>query len=130
MTTRREFGVGSLATLAAIPCLSPSAAAPITPTCRLMIRYLAGVTKRTGEMPQYAVMGMGTWAKLAEDFSPQLFQPDNDRFSKTADGHLAIEIAGVPFCAVMDCQEGKVILVHPDNPKACGTFEGIEFLDI
>jgi hypothetical protein len=130
MTTRRKFVFGSLASLAAIPCISSPAGAAITPTCRLMIAYLAKVTKRTGEIPQFAVMGMGTWAKLAEDFKPQEFKPDSDRFSRTDDGYLAIEIAGVPFCALADCEEGKVILVHPDNPNACGTFVGLEFLDI
>jgi hypothetical protein len=130
MTTRRKFVLGSLASLAAIPCISAPAVGTVAPTCHLMITYLAAVTKRTGDIPQYAVMGMGTWAKLAEDFKPQEFKPDSDRFSQTDDGHLSIEIAGVPFCAVAECEEGKVILVHPDNPKACGTFVGLEFLDI
>jgi hypothetical protein len=95
-----------------------------------MITYLAKVTKRTGVIPEYAVMGLGTWAKLAGDFSPQKFQPDNDRFLRTDEGHMAIEIAGVPFVAMMECEEGRVILAHPDHPEACGTFTGLEFLDI
>ncbi|SRR5229473_1223059 len=130
MATRRDFIVGSLASLAAIPSLSTATGEPIKPTCHLMIRYIASVTKQSGQIPEYAVMGLGTWAMLAEDFAPQTLAPSDDRLSITADGHLVIEIAGIPFCAVAECEEGCVILVHPDNPKACGKFSGLDYIKI
>ncbi len=130
MTTRRNFVVGSIASLAAIPCLSAATAEAIQPTCHLMIRYLASVTKKSGQIPEYAVMGLGTWAMLTEDFAPQTLAPSDDRLSVTEEGHLAIEIAGIPFCAVAECEEGCVIIVHPNNPKACGKFSGLDYIKI
>ena len=130
MTTRRNFVVGSVASLATIPCLSAATPEAIRPTCHLMLRYLASVTKKSGQIPDYAVMGPGTWAMLAEDFMPQRLASSEDRLSVTQEGYLAIEIAGIPFCAVAECEEGCVIMVHPDNPKACGKFSGLDYIKI
>ena len=128
MKTRREIVLSTLATLTVAPVLASEAIhlesdQPIRPTFNKMIEYLAKCTKRTGEMPTVALMGMGAWVILVESFTP-------DDTYQSGDGYLAVDIAGIPFCCVAAIPDDTMFLLHPTNQKACGKFTGLEHLDI
>jgi hypothetical protein len=109
------------------------------PTRNLMVQYIAQVTKTTGEMPVIAIMGLGTWALLAEDFTPQERYNINpgDRLGASEGyvGHSsfqALDIAGIPFYADPYCPEGTLYIINTNylslflHERAAFTFTGFE----
>jgi len=108
------------------------------PNRNLMIQYIAQVTKTTGEMPTIGVMGAGTWALLAEDFTPQErynINPSDRLDSGNFVGHSsfqALDIQGVPFYADVYCPEGTLFLINTNylnlflHEKAAFSFSGFE----
>jgi hypothetical protein len=110
----------------------------VVPTRNLMIQYIAQVTKTTGEMPTIGVMGAGTWALLAEDFTPQErynINPTERLDSANFVGHSsfqALDIAGIPFYADVYCPEGTIFLINTNylnlflHERAAFSFSGFE----
>ncbi len=109
------------------------------PTRNLMVQYIAQVTKTTGEMPQIGIMGLGTWALLAEDFTPQeryqINPTDKMGASEGYVGHSsfqALDIAGIPFYADPYCPEGTLYIINTNylslflHERAAFTFTGFE----
>jgi hypothetical protein len=82
--------------------LSPSE----DPTRDNMLRFIAGTALNSGgEMPNFGVMDLGTWVKLAQDFTSQeqyRITPDSS-FDQSPNGaralFTALMVAGVPFYA-------------------------------
>ena len=115
-----------------------SGAGNVVPTRNLMIQYIAQVTKTTGEMPTIGVMGAGTWALLAEDFTPQErynINPSDRLDSGNFVGHSsfqALDIQGVPFYADVYCPEGTLFLINTNylnlflHERAAFSFSGFE----
>jgi hypothetical protein len=110
----------------------------VVPTRNLMIQYIAQVTKTTGEMPTIGIMGAGTWALLAEDFTPQeryMINPSERLDSGNFVGHSsfqALDIQGVPFYADVYCPEGTIYLINTNylnlflHERAAFSFSGFE----
>lgn len=94
------------------------------PTRKLMIMYIARVAKQGGILPEKAEMGFGTWIKLAEDFTPAEL-PTVKPWEKPY-----LDIAGVPFFADPDMEEGVVVFDHHKEEKGRGRFDGLQFLEI
>src|SRR6266436_5513682 len=110
----------------------------VIPSRNLMIQYIAQVTKTTGEMPTIGIMGAGTWALLAEDFTPQErynINPADKLDSANFVGHSsfqALDIAGIPFYADVYCPEGTIYLINTSylnlflHERAAFSFSGFE----
>jgi hypothetical protein len=115
------------------------AAGSVNPTRQNVLQYIAGVCKLGGEMPTMGVMGLGTWALLAQDFQATeqiMITPGNSGFDDGAEGPRSafrgLLIAGVPIFADPYCPEGTLYLIN-DNylnlyvHKACNfAFTGFE----
>lgn len=91
---------------------------PTLPTRNLMLQYIAQVTKVTGEIPKCGIMGFGTWAALAQDFtsSERYLVTPNQAFGEGKVQALfrALDVAGVPFYADPYCPEGTLYLANTD----------------
>lgn len=95
------------------------AAGSVNPTRQLILQYLVGVAKNAGgEMPDFCVTGMGTWALLAQDFQGQetfMITPGS-AFDKLEDGprsgFRALMVAGVPVFADQNCPEGTMYILN------------------
>lgn len=111
----------------------------VTPTRNLIVQYIAQVTKTTGEMPQIGITGLGTWALLAEDFTPQerynIFPTEKVNASEGYIGHSsfqALDIAGIPVYADPYCPEGTLYIINTNylslflHERAAFTFTGFE----
>ena len=110
----------------------------VIPTRNLLIQYIAQVTKTTGEMPVIGIMGLGTWALLAEDFTPQEryhINPADKLDSSNFIGHSsfrALDITGIPCYADPYCPEGTIFLINTNyltlflHERAAFTFTGFE----
>lgn len=95
---------------------------PITPTRNLLLQYISQVTKVTGEIPKMGLCGHGTWALLAQDFTP------NERYVVTPNSAFgegtvqalfrALDVAGVPVYADPYCPEGTLYLLNTDYLSA------------
>jgi len=116
------------------------AAGSVAPTRSTVLQYLAGVQKAGAEMPSFAVMGFGTWSKLAQDFvgseSYQIqpgkgFDADNDR---PRSAFRALDVAGVPVFADPYCPEGLMYVINTNyvnlyvHEKAAFAFSGFHSL--
>lgn len=95
------------------------AAGSVNPTRQNVLQYIVGTAKAAGgEMPNFGVVGFGTWALLAQDFIGQeSFQiTPGSSFDKTEDGprsgFRALMVAGVPIFADMNCPEGTMYLLN------------------
>ena len=91
--------------------------APTTPTRNLLLQYISQVTKVTGEIPKMGLCGHGTWALLAQDFTP------NERYVVTptsafGEGKVealfrALDVAGVPvgtvFQVIVSVSDGAAV---------------------
>lgn len=94
-----------------------NAGAAVTPTRNLMFQYINQVTKKNGEMPKMAVMGIGTWNMLAQDFTSQerYVQGTGGYSSGTAETlFTALMVGSIPFYADPYCPEGVVYLLNTD----------------
>lgn len=115
-------------------------AGAVAPTRNNVLQYIAGVNKNGAEMPQFGIMGFGTWARLAQDFvgseSYQLqpgkgFDTDADR---PRSAFRALDVAGVPIFADPYCAEGTLYLINSNylnlyvHDQAAFAFSGFESL--
>lgn len=111
---------------------------PVTPIRNLILQYIAQVTKVTGEMPNIAICGFGTWTLLAQDFTPNErynIRPGTDLTSADFVGHSsfqALDIAGVPVYADPYCPEGVLYVINTKyltlflHERAAFSFTGFE----
>ena len=95
------------------------AAGSVNPTRQNMLQYIAGTAKSAGgEMPNFAVVGLGTWALLAQDFVGQeTYQlTPGTEFDNLEDGprsgFRALMVAGVPVFADPYCPEGTAYIIN------------------
>lgn len=95
------------------------AAGAVNPTRQNVLQYIVGCAKAAGgEMPNFAVVGFGTWALLAQDFVGQeSYQvTPGSSFDRTEDGprsgFRALMVAGVPIFADMNCPEGTMYILN------------------
>ena len=93
------------------------AAGNINPTRQNVLQYLVGTQKAAGgEMPSFGIMGMGTWALLAQDFVGQESYQITPGNSFDAEGggpraaFTALRVAGVPIYPDPYCPEGILYL--------------------
>jgi hypothetical protein len=108
------------------------------PIRNLMVQYIAQTTKTTGEMPTIGIMGLGTWALLAQDFTAQErynIRPGDSLDSANFVGHSsfqALDIAGIPFYADPYAPEGTLYLINTNylslflHERAAFSFTGFE----
>ena len=95
---------------------------PTVPTRNLLLQYISQVTKVTGEIPKMGLCGHGTWALLAQDFTP------NERYVVTPNSAFgegtvqalfrALDVAGVPVYADPYAPEGTLYLLNTDYLSA------------
>lgn len=90
---------------------------PVTPTRNLMLQYINQVTKKNGERPHMAIMGIGTWTMLAQDFTSQ------ERYVVGTGGYpqsggqslfTSLDVAGIPFYCDPYCPEGVIYILNTD----------------
>ena len=93
--------------------------ANVNPTRQTILQYIIGTAKAAGgEMPNFCVMGMGTWALLAQDFVGQeSYQvTPGSSFDNLEDGprsgFRALMVAGVPIFSDPYCPEGTMYIIN------------------
>lgn len=109
---------------------------PVAPTRNLMLQYLSQVTKVTGEMPKFGIMGLGCWTQLAQDFTGaeryNISPTSNFSEGKVESLFRALDVAGVPFFGDPNCPEGTLYLINMDyvslmiHDRASFYFTGFE----
>jgi hypothetical protein len=97
----------------------------IKPNRDLMIHVMASLAKKSGALPEYGVMGFGTWAKFADDFTPDERPREQPRGERPF-----LEVAGVPIYPYPDIKEGEVIFFHASEPGSRGKFTGLQFIEV
>ena len=115
------------------------AAGSINPTRQNVLQYIVGVTKNAAEKPTFGIMGMGTWALLAQDFVGQeqyTITPGNSFAESDASGprsaFTALMVAGVPIYPDPYCPEGILYLPNSNymglylHEQASFAFTGFE----
>ena len=104
-----------------------------------MLRFIAGTALNSGgEMPNFGVMDLGTWVKLAQDFTSQeqyRITPDSS-FDQSPNGaralFTALMVAGVPFYADPYMTTGEMYLLNTNytsfyiHEDAAFAFTGFE----
>jgi hypothetical protein len=109
------------------------------PTRDNMIRFIAGTALNSGgEMPNFGVMSLGTWVKLAQDFTSQeqyRITPDSS-FDQSPNGaralFTALMVAGVPIYADPFAPNGTCYFVNTNytsfyiHEDAAFAFTGFE----
>lgn len=113
-------------------------AANAAPTRQLILQYISGTYKNSGEMPDFGVCGVGTWLYLAQDFVGQedyVITPGSN-FNQVDGGpssaFRALDVAGVPIFCDPDCPEGTLYLFNTNYinlyiHEACSfSFTGFE----
>lgn len=113
-------------------------AGSVAPTRQLVMQYIAGTFKNCGELPNFGVMGVGTWQSLANDFIGQenfYITPDKS-FDMESNGprsaFLALMVAGVPIYCDPYCPEGTMYLCNSNylalyiHENAAFAFTGFE----
>lgn len=90
------------------------------PTRNTVLQYLTGVAKYAGgEMPNFAVCGMGTWLQLSQDFTsleqylqtPDRAFADNPRSGPNA-LFTSIRVGNVPVFPDPYCPEGSMYILN------------------
>jgi hypothetical protein len=117
------------------------AAGAVPPTRKLVSQYIVGATKSGAEMPNYGVMGPGTWQYLVEDYigAEQYFhRPGDSGFEEDEGGgkssFKALMVAGVPIYMDPYCPEGILYLNNTNylnlytHESASFAFSGFESL--
>lgn len=91
----------------------------VAPTRALVMKNIASVFNQGSEMPNFGVMGVGTWMNLANDFlANEAFPvyPDGRGFDQQPQGprsgFTALVVAGVPIFADQYCPEGTLYLIN------------------
>lgn len=96
------------------------AAGSVNPTRNLVLQYLTGTAKSAGgEMPNFAVCGMGTWLQLSQDFASlerYMITPDRNFAESTKSGpgalFTALMVGGVPVYPDPYCPEGTMYILN------------------
>lgn len=113
-------------------------AGSVNPTRQNVLQYVVGVTKNSAEKPTFGLMGMGTWALLAQDFVGQeSYQvTTNNSFDGDPGGprsaFTALMVAGVPIYPDPYCPEGILYLPNTNymnlyiHEQASFAFTGFE----
>lgn len=93
-------------------------ASSVAPTRQNVLQYIAGTYKNSGEMPDFGVCGVATWAYLAQDFVNQedyVVTPGSG-FDQVDEGprsaFRALMVAGVPVFCDPGCPEGTMYLLN------------------
>ncbi len=114
------------------------AAGSVNPTRALIMQYITGTVKSCGEMPDFGIMGPGTWQQLANDFlSVESFQirPGETNVGVQGgvhSGFQALMVAGVPIFMDPYMPEGTMYLLNTNygamylDPAIAFTFSGFE----
>jgi hypothetical protein len=113
-------------------------AGSVAPTRQLIMQYIAGTYKNSGEMPDFGVTGVATWTYLAQDYIGQedyVVTPGNG-FDQVDEGprsaFRALMVAGVPIFCDPDCPEGTLYLLNTNyinlyiHESASFSFTGFE----
>lgn len=113
-------------------------ASSVAPTRQLIMQYIAGTYKNSGEMPDFGVTGVATWTYLAQDYIGQedyVITPGSS-FDQVEDGprsaFRALMVAGVPIFCDPDCPEGTLYLLNTNyinlyiHESASFSFTGFE----
>jgi hypothetical protein len=115
------------------------AAGNVNPTRQNVLQYIVGVVKNAAEKPTFGVLGMGTWALLAQDFVGQ--EQFNITSGASFDGSdangprsafTALMVAGVPIYPDPYCPEGILYLPNSNymslyiHEQASFAFTGFE----
>ncbi len=93
-------------------------ASATAPTRNLAIQWLNQSVKHSGgEIPNFGVMGLGTWTSLAQDFTSAERYNTSPNASYGAEKPAsalfrALDVGGVPFFADPDCPEGYLYLLN------------------
>ena len=95
-------------------------AGSVAPTRNLVLQYAVGTQKAAGgEMPNFAVCGMGTWLQLSTDFtSLERYNITPDRNFQQGEGSgpgalfTALSVGGVPVFADPYCPEGTMYFLN------------------
>ena len=111
----------------------------VDPTRDQMLKYIAGTALHSGgEMPNFGVLSLGTWVKLAQDFTSQeqyRITPDSS-FDQSPNGaralFTALMVAGVPIYADPFMADGEAYFINTNytsfyiHEDAAFTFTGFE----
>jgi hypothetical protein len=111
----------------------------LDPTRDLMLKYIAGTALNSGgEMPNFGVLSLGTWVKLAQDFTSQeqyRITPDSS-FDQSPNGaralFTALMVAGVPIYADPYMTDGEAYFLNTNytsfyiHEDAAFAFTGFE----
>lgn len=113
-------------------------ATTLSPTRALVMQYITGTFKYSGELPSFGIMGPGTWQALANDYLPNesyVITPekgfDNETWGPRS-GFRALMVAGVPIYCDPYCTEGLMYLFNSGygafyiHEKAAFAFTGFE----
>lgn len=91
----------------------------VAPTRALVMKNIASVFNQGSEMPNFGLMGVGTWMNLANDFlANEAFPvyPDGRGFDQQPQGprsgFTALVVAGVPIFADPYMPEGTLFLIN------------------
>lgn len=94
-------------------------AGSVAATRALVLRWIIAATNRNlGEMPNFGVMGPGTWSRFASDFvgSEHYQITPSSNFAQGTQGagaaFTALQVAGVPIYMDINCTEGELWLFH------------------
>ena len=115
------------------------ASGSVNPTRQNVLQYIIGVVKNAAEKPSFGLMGMGTWALLAQDFVGQesyQVTPGSSFDSSDSSGprsaFTALMVAGVPIYPDPYCPEGIMYLPNTNymslylHEQASFAFTGFE----
>lgn len=114
------------------------AAGSVNPTRALVMQYITGTFKNSGEVPSFGMMGPATWQTLANDYLPQesyVITPEKgfDQESWGArSAFRALVVAGVPIYQDPYCPEGLMYLFNTSygafyiHERAAFSFTGFE----
>ena len=111
----------------------------VDPTRDQMLKYIAGTALNSGgEMPNFGVLSLGTWVKLAQDFTSQeqyRITPDSS-FDQSPNGarslFTALMVAGVPIYADPYMTDGEAYFLNTNytsfyiHEDAAFAFTGFE----
>ncbi len=93
-------------------------AGAVNPTRALVMQYITGTAKNSGESPTFGVMGPGTWQTLANDYiGNERYLVDSsgaygDRGEGAKSAFRALMVADVPIYLDPYCPEGTLYLIN------------------
>lgn len=94
------------------------AAGGVNPTRALVMQYITGTVKNSGELPTFGIMGPATWQTLANDYlAIERYNVTPEKSFDQAEwgarsGFQALMVGGVPIYLDPYCPEGTMYLVN------------------